>query len=153
MRWNDILLWRDERNKLATLREDLDRTERSFEVEIRSATEAGSSEILFEIKDRRYFEMRTFEMLIDQIETRRRLRLARRYGVPVPLRPDVAVDSEYWDWELGLYEHTLSTKGHYLLRREIAAERELVFKPWLSWVAIILSFLSLIIAAAKAIVG
>ncbi|WP_159598750.1 hypothetical protein [Starkeya nomas] len=89
------------------------------------------------------------EPLIDElltIETRQRIRTAHRWGVPIPPRPYGRDRDQYWD-RSRYSEWVLTDEGHKHLRRETAVEVELFAKPWLSWIAIAVSVVSLAVAA------
>jgi hypothetical protein len=125
--WQRLTVWRDERNALAQHHYDLEEAD--------SADNPG--------------DVAFYSDLIDQLETRQKRRAAWRYGVPIPPTPSAYESDKYWNWCLALGEHHLTTEGHAHLRREIAHERELLYKPWMSWLALGISFVSLAISAAN----
>ena len=121
--------WSDERNEYAQLEGDL--------------LEADASDNAHDVF--------LYSDLMNRLETNRRVRSAWRFGVPLPKKPKKYEGSFEWDWCPSLNEHQLTQEGHKLLRREIAIERELRHKPWLSWGAILIAGLSLLVSLAVAI--
>lgn len=142
--------WRDERLAIVELRRQAEATDLSYKPQIEAARQI-SREAWAEASAARHHEMMIILGQIEQIETKRRLQSAYAYGVPVPSKPSMDDESEYWDWYSEMGDHYLSVRGHALLRREIAMERDLYYKPWLSWIAIIISVTGLAISAFTAL--
>lgn len=148
--WQRICQWRDERYELIQLRHEMERIDRDAEPIIKAARSA-SKEAWERAWQERYEDMRFCFLRIDKIETNRRLRAAHRYGVPVPEKPPMYEENEYWEWDLGFGDHFLTIKGHAHLRREIACEKEISWRPWLSWGGFLMGLAGLIIAALVAL--
>jgi len=86
---------------------------------------------------------------IGKIETAQAIRRAHRWRVPYPPTPDQQDDSEYWVWSPELSTHILTLEGHKLIRHAVATEMDIKFRPWLSWGAFAVSWLSLGVALLR----
>ncbi|MFS8123779.1 hypothetical protein QD336_15280 [Rhizobium sp. BR 250] len=90
------------------------------------------------------------EASLNELETAAALKRARKWGVPVPHRPNSEADeNDAWNWSSVHFRHYLSTDGKALLRRQCFAEIEMFYKPWATWLAVCISFLSLAISVFK----
>ena len=86
---------------------------------------------------------------IRAIETEQMLRKTTRWRVPVPMRPYNMEETEYWEWHQLHGRYYLTDIGLSRLQREVYHEWEMWSKPWLSWTAIAISVVSLIVAFAR----
>lgn len=90
------------------------------------------------------------EAELDELESGRSIERALYWGVPVPPRPDKQMQiNDHWDWSTVHYRHYLNDKGKMVLRRECAIEIEMYYKPWATWIAVIISFVALLVAVLK----
>lgn len=97
-----------------------------------------------------YHERATASATISQIETHRAIIRAGRWQVPLPSKPtSTDEDNEFWHWDSMHREFYLTDAGIAHLRREVFLERDLRTKPWLSWAAIAISLVSLIVVIFK----
>ena len=87
---------------------------------------------------------------IDEIETAQVERRADRLQIPVPPRP-YGSDSgnEYWSYNKAHQRFYLTTEGKYRLRRLIYEEREMRWKPLLTYCAFGLSVASFLWSVMK----
>lgn len=142
--------WRDDRNKVAQLNYELQDLEEAFEKgaerEYQDKREFGYRSAYYDFRH----EADTIQAAIDQLETKRSIRRAIRWRVPVPSRPaNDEADDGYWQWSVPHQCFYLSDTGKTHLRREIALEAELLFRPVLSWGAVCISLLALIVSVLK----
>ncbi|XUY27948.1 hypothetical protein RMR21_006245 [Agrobacterium sp. rho-8.1] len=87
---------------------------------------------------------------LDEIESRKAIERARHWGVPIPQRIYKEMETnDDWDWSSVHYRHYLSEKAKMILRRECAAEIDIYYKPWATWIAVIISFVALLVAVFK----
>ncbi|NTH50923.1 hypothetical protein G6L09_08045 [Agrobacterium rhizogenes] len=148
-----LLKWRDDRHRLAKLRFDLEDVEDKFRRKLEVESLKRGSEKWEKAyadyandKDQIYAE-------IDQLETKNLLKRAKVWNVAIPPRPiplpEPDRDDNYWDWcdVHGCYY--LSDEGKELLRHKAYSEMEMFYKPWLSWMAVGISVLSLIISVFR----
>ncbi|GLK86027.1 hypothetical protein [Ancylobacter defluvii] len=143
--WKLIDQWRDDRTRREQLLDELDRLDALYEPDLKAAGRPGS-DAYESLAAGLQAESEPYLEELFGIETRQRIRTARRWGVPIPPRPYGHEGDHYW--ERSRYgEWVLTDEGHKHLRRETAVEVETFAKPWLSWIAIIISVVSLVVAA------
>ena len=127
--------------------EEIDSTEMYYEELLKQAGPKGTDSYEGLVSEM-FSQLDALLHELKQIETRHRLRVARYWGVPIPPWPDS--DKKNQHWERSPYRAwVLSDEGHKHLRREIAVEVEIFAKPWLSWGAVVISVVSLVVAAFK----
>jgi hypothetical protein len=142
--------WRDERNRISALSYEAQNIRDLHRPLIETAKSVSRDAFGGAIAEMQ-FELQIPEYEIDRLETSMRLREARRWGVPLPDRPNSGDSDDYWDYCYSMGDHVLSVKGHKYLRREIANEREIFQKPFLSWAAICISVVSLVVSALNSL--
>jgi hypothetical protein len=85
-----------------------------------------------------------------QIQTDRMLDRASRWNVAYPSPPfGTDDDTDMWAWHPVHGRHYLTDEGLSHLRREVYREWEMWSRPWLSWGAIAISIVSLLVAIFK----
>ncbi|MDM9628319.1 hypothetical protein QTL95_20705 [Rhizobium sp. S152] len=149
-----ILRWRDERHLLAQLQFGLEEIDAKFIERVKKEKLQRGSDAWRDA----YFDYDSHRQLweadIDQLQTQRYVRRAKAWEVPIPPHPVPAPDSpvcddEFWSWSQPHGRYYLTYKAQAVLRRDIYAEIEMRYKPWLAWMAITFSALSLIIALIR----
>jgi len=84
---------------------------------------------------------------IAELETKHMKQRATYWRVPIPQRPyKREEESEYWEWHDPHGAFYLSENGMKRLRREVHHDWEMWSKPWLSFMAVGISLLSLLIS-------
>ncbi|PVB60801.1 hypothetical protein [Labrenzia sp. 011] len=142
----NLLRYREERHQIISAQHETERLEDLYRPKIEAAKEKGSPwDDYRSILSEYHHEVGLPRQLIDEIETRQRVRSAQKYQIPIPKKPEVGEDSEYWESSM-FGDHVLTLEGHRKLRHDIAAERELVQKPVLSWIAVSVSLFSLLLS-------
>lgn len=142
---------RDRRVELAHEREEITRLRQEF---TRLAETDGLKEGTRPFEDL-YSEFRSYwqipEANVDAILTKAAISSAHKWGVPVPERPFSWSESqnEYWYFNTIHRKHYLTTVGFQAIRHGIAAEKDILHRPWLSWGAIAISIFSLAVAVLK----
>lgn len=141
---------RDERNRIAELGYEVEHVREMYEKSIAIAKLDSPEKYQQEIAAF-WSELDISEQEISKLQTIRLLRRSRRWGVPVPDRPQGTDENEYWEHCHSVGGHALNVNGQKLLRREIAEEYELYSKPILAWAAIAISVISLVLSVLSAI--
>lgn len=145
MGWlKDVFLWNNERYRLIQLSHEIDRIWQRYENSMKQAHRSSASrediaQVQFEIET----ETRVLSDEQDKILTGRMLRSATRYGVPITPASD---NSTHWQWSNFESRFLLTTEGLAHLRREIALERDIRHRPWVNWIGVGISVLSLLVA-------
>lgn len=87
---------------------------------------------------------------IAEIETKQMLRRAKKWRIPVPPRPfrDKEI-SDSWEWHDVHAMFYLKDTAISRIRKEVYQEWEMWSKPWLSWMAILISVTSLAVSVFK----
>lgn len=89
---------------------------------------------------------------IEQLETQRMLEKAERWSIAIPQRPygyhNVA-DTNFWTKNHTHNAYYLTDEAKQIIRRQVFEEREMLTKPILSWAAIIIAVISLLVAVFK----
>lgn len=137
--------YRDERYSIVASENEIEHIRNSYKdplAEAKLVSREAFARVFFDMNS----ELEIYEYEIDKIETSQQLRKARKWGVPVPRRPKLPEDNYYWSYRSFIGDHVLTSEGQMYLRREIAFELELFFRPVLSWAAIIISVISLSLA-------
>ncbi|MFI0843522.1 hypothetical protein [Mesorhizobium sp. IMUNJ 23232] len=148
MGWLESLLrYRNERDELIRLRHGLEYNNATFKEktadlskrsqEYRDAVNEGANEHYLMSAE------------IAEIETAQMLRKAARWRIHVPLRPTNEDDTEMWEWNVIHGRHYLSEKAMMQIRRDAYQEFEMRSKPWLSWMAILISIISLVVSVLR----
>lgn len=150
--WRRLWQWRDDRVELSQHRLALDEIHWQHQPAIDDAMRKSGDDWRRALAERDLEQEFHFD-IIDEIETRRRRLTAARLGIPIPEWPKPFEGDENWNWNPRLNRHVLTDKGHAHLRREIAFETEILYKPWLSLTAVAISLVSLIVSMANAIWG
>lgn len=141
--FQNILRWRDERHRKIMAEHQIERLNEEYGPQIAKVKRRPWNDY-HRLLDELRSELQFPEGEIDQIDTARRLRAARRFSVPIPKRPEDGEEDEYWHFSPA-YGHVLTELGHQLLRHEIAHERELRERPVIAWLALAAGGLGLII--------
>lgn len=141
--------WNEQRYKLIQLYHERQEIVLGFANDVKG-WEPGSDEYeerLSEWTD--LFEMKVGE--IGKIETDQAIQRAERWRVPYPPAPrnGFVMDDQYWDWNGSLGIYILNLEGHKQIRHAVATEMDIKFRPWLSWGALIVSGVSLVVAVLK----
>ena len=147
----DLLQWRDEKNQIAALALEIEHVYETHRPKISALKRPPWNNYQFAVSEM-LAEIDPLQAELDGIETKRRLRRARKWGVPIPDRPKSGEENDMWKLS-AFHEHVLSEQGHLFLRRETALEREIAQKPLISWAALAISVVSLSISALNAIFG
>lgn len=149
MGWlRDIFKYRDERHELIQRRLDRDEIERHY-TEAIAGTNPRDDEHHTLVAEF-FHEMDTINAAIAELETAQIKRRAAKWRIPIPKRPYKDDDADdFWEWHYVHGVAYISLKGMSQLRKEIYQEWEMWWKPWLTWVALGLSILSLVFAALK----
>lgn len=85
---------------------------------------------------------------LSAIEHHQAIRRAIRWQVPVPSHKMEGYADE-WTWHNAHHQYYLNSAGIARIRRECYLEMEMRFKPWLSWIAVCISVVSLLVAIFK----
>lgn len=86
----------------------------------------------------------------DQILTIMSIQKAHFWGVPLPAQPsNHQYSNEHWEWNRVNNRYSLSLAGHRYIRHEVSIERDIKYRPVLSWAAIGISFFSLAVSIFK----
>ena len=133
---------RDERYNLSQLRYSRERAEEGFKAAV--AGLKPRDEQYQEHRANMFAEIDYTDASIAEIETKMIIRRSLRWKVPIPARPmKEGEPHDFWTWHEIHGRYYISDKGQSQLRREIHQEWEMWWKPWLSWVAIGISVISL----------
>lgn len=150
MEWiRDLIEVNNERHQVAQLRWEIADLDKAYS-EARRHPMPCLCEECRQLGMQHSHERATAAAAISQIETRRAIVRAGRWQVPLPSQPaDVEQDNEFWHWSSKHGKFYLTDAGIAHLRREVFLERDLRTKPWLSWAAIAISLVSLIVVIFK----
>lgn len=149
MGWlGDLKRFRDDRDKLIQLRHQRER-----HLERLNETTAGlkrnSNDYQIAVSD--YFN--TVDLVdaeIAKIETAQTLRRAEQWRIPIPQRPYKRdEDTDFWEWHAVHGRYYLTEEAMRRVRRDVYEEREMWLKPWLSWLAVLISVVSLAVSVLK----
>lgn len=143
-----LATWRDQRNAIAQLNYRIDDLSNDFRSEVAERNlKRGTDEYEQAYGSfRNEYDLSAAE--VEAIETLKMLSSGRRWGVPVPRSPtDDHEDNEYWAWNSIHGRHYLSQNGRRYIRHAVAEEMDILFRPYLSWAAIAISIVSLIVSA------
>ncbi|MBY5814304.1 hypothetical protein HFN60_01275 [Rhizobium leguminosarum] len=143
-----LVRYRDERDTLIGLRQSIDDLRDDLSAKTMGLDPRGEE---YQNRLADYFTQMEIETAaIAKIETNRIRRRAENWRVPMPLRPYKPQETtEFWEWHAPHHCYYISDKGHSQLRREIHQEWEMWWKPWLSWLAVAISTVSLAISILK----
>ncbi|MBA1139374.1 hypothetical protein [Mesorhizobium neociceri] len=87
---------------------------------------------------------------IAEIETAQTLRRAGQWRILTPQRPyKEDEDNDFWEWHGVHGRYYLTEEAMRRVRREVYEEREMRMKPWLTWLAVLISVISLAISVLK----
>lgn len=87
---------------------------------------------------------------IAELETKHLQQRASYWRVPIPQRPYKRQDdNDFWEWHDPHGRYYLSEMGMRYLRKEVHNEWEMWSKPWLSFFALGVSLLSLVISILR----
>lgn len=136
----NIVRWRDERYQIIFAEHEIERLEAEFKPKIEAVRKPPWNDYQSLVSEY-LFERNLQQAIIDDIETKRLIRAARRHGIPIPKRPMELEDNEFW--EHSQVGHILTLEGRRRLRHEVALEREMLRKPLVAWAAILISLVSL----------
>ncbi|UXT56948.1 hypothetical protein FY134_04500 [Agrobacterium fabrum] len=145
-----FIKWRDDRYRIIQLRHEIEHLDNLYYAKLKDKKyRRGSDEA-----EHLYWNYRNdidlAEASLDELETAAALKRARKWGVPVPHRPNSEEDeNDTWNWSSVHFRHYLSTEGKARLRRQCYAEVEMFYKPWATWLAVGISVLSLAISIFK----
>ena len=145
-----LLEWRDNRHRLAALRYDLEDSAQAFQRKIIEKNLKRRSDEYEQLYWDHDTNRQLIESEIDQIETKNLIARAKSWGVPIPSRPSSESEENiYWYWCRVHGHFYLTDEGKALLRREAYAEMEMRFKPWVTWLALSISVVSLAVSLLK----
>lgn len=145
-----LLKWRDDRHRIAELRFAIEDADKDFRSAVAKRKLRRDSDAYQELYMSAENERELAEAEISDIETENAIRRARAWGVPIPPVPyQEDVGDQYWYWCRVHGRFYLNDNGTALLRRESYAEMEMRFKPWLTWLALIMSGISLMYSLWK----
>lgn len=141
---------RDERIELVRLREDEATVLSAFKKQVAEAGAVPASREWRSIHSQFENELSLIRANIGEIETRKTLRMAGKWDVPVPPPPYYSSDGHpYWSWHGVHARYYINEDGKAFVRREVYAERDMRSRPYLAWAAIAISVVSLAVAALK----
>lgn len=145
-----ILARRDRRHEIIQLNHEITSLWDEFEQHVAKDSLKGGSDAYESL----YSEYRSYvEIPVskrDQLTTQASVERAHFWGVPLPPQPDHRqFDNEYWTYDRVLQRLNLTNVGHRYVRHEVALEREIKYRPVLSWAAIVISVGSLFISLLK----
>ncbi|MBP1852724.1 hypothetical protein [Rhizobium halophytocola] len=149
MSWlGDLKRSQRERQELIQLRRDIDDCDKELQRQLEGLKPRDD---LYQSRLGAYIHnVGTLEAAVAQIETAQMRRRAERWRIPLPPRPrEEAYATDFWEWHDKHGKYYFSEKALSQIRRELYMEWEMWWKPWLSWLAIGISFLSLAIAIFK----
>lgn len=89
---------------------------------------------------------------IEQLETQQMLEKAEYWSIAIPQRPygsSDGMDTHFWKKNYTHHTYYLTDEGKQIIRRQVFEEREMMTKPILSWAAIVIAIISLIVAVFK----
>lgn len=89
---------------------------------------------------------------IEKLETEQMIERAERWKIPVPNRPYGSYegkDDDFWKRNDLHGVYYLTNEAKQMIRRQVFEEREMLTKPILSWLALFISIISLIISLLK----
>lgn len=146
-----IRLWRDSRHEIIQLNHEIN----GYWAEFHAYLEKDGIKEDTPAFESLWAEYRSYreipEARLAQLQNMLSFRRAQYWEVPLPSRPGTdAMDNEYWEWNRVHQRHYLSAVGHRFIRHEVALEREIRFRPVLSWAAIFISVCSLFVSLLKA---
>ncbi|HEV7344281.1 MAG TPA: hypothetical protein VGN60_01425 [Devosia sp.] len=138
-----MLNWLKEQTELYELNRSLRLTSAAFAKERAAGKAAGLPGYeLAQIEYEEHLETALYYDEIEWIKTKRLIRTAVRYSVPIPTR----AEGEDWEQSRHLGHWLLTPVGATKLRREVAVEVDIRQKPWLNWLAVAISAASLVVA-------
>lgn len=86
----------------------------------------------------------------DQLLTMSSVQKAYLWGIPLPAQPSRGdYSNEHWQWNRVTNRYSLTMAGHRYIRHEVSIERDIKYRPMLSWAAIGISFFSLAVSVLK----
>lgn len=150
MEWfQEIWRYGDERQRLIQLKHqltDLSEQMRRTTSGLKTRSEAFQSAI-----SEYGYEADLILSEIAEIETGQALRRAEKWRVPIPKRPfsEYGQDTDFWEWSSAHGRYYLTDFGLREVRKMVHDEREMMSRPVLSWAALGISVISLIVAALK----
>ncbi|WP_421360272.1 hypothetical protein [Agrobacterium rosae] len=88
---------------------------------------------------------------IAEMETRQAIIRAQRWRVPIPQRPygNRGQDTDFWEWSVAHGLYYLTDHGLREVRKMVHDEREMLSRPIITWAALAISVISLIVSALK----
>lgn len=138
----DLLSWRNDRHEIIMLKQKIDDVFAKHDDLFREAnTDLDRLKVVASIK----VDTKPYVDRIEHIRSARLLETANRLLITIP-ENDAMGDAKNWFWSPEIERFILTRSYQQQLRREIALERELAYKPWLSWMAIGISILGLLVA-------
>lgn len=143
---SDIGQWNERRYKMIQARHDLVKLRIDHEQELHEKSLKLGSADYNRLVDEYYHDHQLASADLDELESDHLLRRARRWGVPIRTRPEHGEDNEEWDWSAMHRRHYLSAQGKSRIRRECFNEMEMFYKPWTTWLAVVISIISLVIS-------
>lgn len=148
--FNRIRVWRDRRHALIQLNYEIDGYWKEFSEVVTRQGIRENSEEFYNV----YHEYKSYaeipEGQRDLLLTTTALNRAVRWNAAVPPRAtDPITGNEFWYWDRTVARQLLTREGHRLIRRAIAEEIEIAYRPVLSWAAIAISFLALVVSLFK----
>ncbi|WP_172746536.1 hypothetical protein [Neorhizobium sp. T25_13] len=140
--------WRDRRYRLIQLRLEREKAYEDFYTRTKGLNRRSEEYESLDGDHQNAVALLSAE--IGRLETLDLLRRAYRWRAPVPGHPVLPeTENEHWAWNRVIGGYHLTTKGMREVRHAVAAEVDLYYKPWLSWAAIAISFLALIVSVFK----
>lgn len=145
MRWlKDVCQWNEERYRLVQISHEISRIWQSYADSMKQAHMPGvSRDVIMQLEAKIDSETRWLSDEYDRILTVRMLRSATKYGVPIK---SASENSPHWQWSNYEGRLLLTSEGLAHFRREIAFERDLRHRPWVNWLGVAISVLSLVVA-------
>lgn len=145
MGWlKDVCRWNEERYRLVQIGHEISDIWQDYADSMKQAHKPGvSRDVILQLEAEIDSETRGLSDEYDRILTVRMLRYATRYGVPIMPASD---NSPHWEWSDYEGRFLLTTEGLAHFRREIAFERDLRQRPWVNWLGVAISVLSLLVA-------
>lgn len=149
MEWiKDLRKYQDERYELIQIEYRIDDLGRAHQA-VSEEFERNSDDYQKAMSDLA-FESEAAHLEKDVIYTKRLLRLAYRWRIPVPSQPYKPENGdETWEWNNTYGRYRLSMDAQKNLRRQIYEERQMFITPWTSIVALTISIISLAVSALR----
>jgi hypothetical protein len=146
--WTTWKRWSKENSELKSLQKGLDTAQEFRDLKLAEAKTKSLDEYeMQQIFAEAHSEYYVYSDQIEVIRTKRLVRKAIRYEVPIPGQHKDN-DHVYWERASGTGVKYLTVEGSMQVRREIATEIDILQKPWLNWLAIVISVVGLAIAVA-----